>query len=149
VPLLNRDPVLNNLHAAPPSSKASSDPGYSALIDVFHQLHCLNRIRQYTWYISGHYVPDELTDSSHPEYDARNVAVPNDLRTSAVANRIHVDHCLETLRKVLMCHGDVTPVLIKNDPKSVNGQRADFSSRHKCRNFDRISNWMDQYADVQ
>lgn len=71
---LNRDPIKDRLELLPPTSD-SKEPEYSALIDVFHQLHCLNRLRQYTWYLSGHYVPDSLTEPSHPEYHLNNTLV--------------------------------------------------------------------------
>ncbi|KAF3038997.1 hypothetical protein E8E12_004863 [Didymella heteroderae] len=38
--------------------------GYVAILEVFHQLHCLNMIRMFTWYQAGKYpgIPDGLTD---------------------------------------------------------------------------------------
>ncbi|KAF2402008.1 hypothetical protein EJ06DRAFT_474966 [Trichodelitschia bisporula] len=108
--------------------------GYAALLEVFHQLHCLNRIRQYTWLQSGNYNPNDE--------DTEGVHIPHDFRTNRVANRMHIDHCIETLRLTLMCHGDVTPVMILEDGGSVLGRRAEFSARHVCRDFRAIQRWV-------
>jgi hypothetical protein len=58
----------------------------------------------YTWLLAGNYAaPGQGTET--------RMEVPGGLRASDVGNRMHVDHCIETLRKALMCHGDVTPFL--------------------------------------
>jgi hypothetical protein len=119
--------------------KLADDTGYAALIEVFHQLHCLNTIRQYTWLQSGNYRPETVNDTQYEDIPE----IPNDFRTSAIANRLNADHCIETLRLAIMCHGDVTPVLIRIEPNAPLGERADFSSHHKCRDFGKLRQWMD------
>jgi hypothetical protein len=74
---------------------------------------------------------------------------PTELNSTAVGNRMHVDLCIETLRLALMCFADVTPILMLNDPESPEGIRANFRSQHKCRNFDRIEEWMDNKWQVE
>jgi hypothetical protein len=61
-----------------------------------------------------------------------------------VAARMHVDHCFEALRLSLMCYGDITPVLAEVDHKQRLGRKADFNVHHKCRNFEKIVNWVDE-----
>ena len=61
--------------------------------------------------------------------------------SSDIANRMHIDHCLETIRKTLMCHADVTPLLIVADPSNPIGDRPDFNIHQKCRNWDAIREW--------
>lgn len=56
---------------------------------------------------------------------------------------MHVDHCFEALRIALMCFGDTTPLLIREDPDAPAGARADFDTHHKCRNFDKLEEWID------
>lgn len=99
--------------------------GYVAIIEVFHQLHCLNMIRMFTWYQAGKYpgIPDGLSD--------------NELK-----NRMHVDHCLDALRIAIQCYGDVTPLFVRNGGHA--GAKADFDTHHKCRNFDKIEAWIDE-----
>ncbi len=83
-------------------------------------------IRQYT-YLDSYEVP------------------PDVFRHSAELSRTHVDHCIETLRIALMCAGDVTPVLLRVDESKPLDQ-ADFSTHHKCRRFDRLTDWMKLHA---
>lgn len=98
--------------------------GYVALLEVFHQLHCLNMIRMYTWYQAGKYP-----------------GIPMGLSDSELKNRIHVDHCLEALRISLMCWADITPLFVRLGGPA--GARADFNTHHKCRNFAMIEDWVD------
>ena len=106
--------------------------GYRAMPDVLHQLHCLNTIRQFTWFQTGHYGPK----SPH------KLTVPHALQSSEVGNRMHADHCIETIRKVLMCHADVSPLLDIVDPQNPLGRKGDFNIRMKCRNFARLQDWL-------
>ncbi|KAJ6149819.1 Protein of unknown function DUF3328 [Penicillium samsonianum] len=101
--------------------------GAEANVEVFHQLHCLNLIRQYT-YLDSYEVP------------------PEGFQRSPEMSRIHVDHCIETLRIHLMCAGDVTPVLVRLDESKPLGAEADFSTHHKCRRFNKLTEWMEMHA---
>jgi hypothetical protein len=97
-------------------------------------------IRMYTWYLTGNYAPPGQGTETRME-------VPVGLRASEVGNRMHVDHCIETLRKTLMCHGDVTPLLAIEDPKSPVGHKVDFNIHQKCRDFGKIKKWIkENYA---
>ncbi|GAB7336035.1 hypothetical protein MBLNU13_g08852t1 [Cladosporium sp. NU13] len=97
-----------------------SGPGYLAQLGVFHQLHCLNFIRQYTW--DGYY-------ARHPERVDVPAAIGLD---SEVGRRMHADHCLESIRIALMCHADITPVgLVRLDDEAPMGGRPDFSPLRK------------------
>ena len=60
--------------------------------------------------------------------------------------RAHIDHCIESLRLSIMCHGDTTPVLIKHDPSDPLNDMADFSNHHKCRRYDKLVAWMHDHA---
>lgn len=73
---------------------------------------------------------------------------PGDLLSTPVGNRMHVDHCIETVRIALMCFADITPVLVREDPVSPLGSRADFNTHHKCRNFEKIEQWIDNNWEV-
>ncbi|KAI0158113.1 hypothetical protein GGR57DRAFT_459069 [Xylariaceae sp. FL1272] len=108
---------------------ASTEKGtVAATFDGFHQIHCLNMIRQYTW-----------RDWYFQHEDV--VPPPLDMLASDVGTRIHVDHCIETLRKSIMCHGDTTPYFTVFDSEQSLGARADFSAHHKCRNFEKLRQW--------
>ncbi|OCK99890.1 uncharacterized protein K441DRAFT_535822 [Cenococcum geophilum 1.58] len=128
----DRLPLINRTHdlggGRKPRKAVDGKGGYHAAIDVFHQLHCLNLIRQYTWidYYRTH---------------SRIVSTPLPFKDSEIGIRMHLDHCIETLRLTLMCHGDTTPLLVIDDPELPIGVGADFSSHHKCRNFEVLRKW--------
>ena len=72
------------------------------------------------------------------EYDYSNVTA---FRAPDEVVRGHVDHCIETLRKAVMCASDVTPMVFIQDPTRPKGRKSDFNTRRKCRNFEKIQNW--------
>lgn len=90
-------------------------------------------IRQYTWLLASKYAPQDI---------------PPSLNSSAVGNRMHVDHCIETVRLALMCAADVTPYLIEVDEGAPLGGRADFGAVHKCRDWGKIEGWIDENWEV-
>ncbi|KAH7323544.1 hypothetical protein BKA65DRAFT_555221 [Rhexocercosporidium sp. MPI-PUGE-AT-0058] len=55
--------------------------GYVALLKVFHQLHCLNMVRQYTWFL------EPAGDYEKPPFNSEDL----------VGNRMHIDPRIETL----------------------------------------------------
>lgn len=87
-------------------------------------------IRMYTWWQVGKYP-----------------GVPEGLSMSPLKNRMHVDHCIESLRISLQCSGDVTPLFVKLGGAA--GAKADFNTHHRCRNFDKIEEWVDNNWSVQ
>ncbi|RFU25150.1 hypothetical protein B7463_g11184, partial [Scytalidium lignicola] len=98
---------------------------YVIELDVFHQLHCLNMIRQ----------------STHPEY--YKGAVPGVIdgnKEDLLFGPHHVAHCIESIRQALMCHVDVTPATwIWNEDAKV--MQNVYATPHTCRNFDKIRDW--------
>lgn len=63
------------------------------------------------------------------------------LNGGPVAVRMHLDHCLETLRLAIMCNADTTPVLLATDPTEHNRVAGVFESHHKCSKFDKLADW--------
>ncbi|KAL2221995.1 hypothetical protein M432DRAFT_601161 [Thermoascus aurantiacus ATCC 26904] len=101
-------------------AKYPDDEGgwYTGGLEVFHQLHCLNLIRQYTYfdyYSRPENLPVAFTDSNH-------------------TLRLHVDHCIDMLRQVIQCNGDVG-IVTSSWVKGFSGSYPDFSTWHKCRKF--------------
>ncbi|CEJ90040.1 hypothetical protein VHEMI05850 [[Torrubiella] hemipterigena] len=89
------------------------------MLEVFHQLHCLDSIRKTIWGIE-HY----------PEVFA------------SLSARNHVDHCIEILRQYIMCTADVSVVTFKRVLfKSI--PEPDFSSTHVCRDFEAIMEFVE------
>ncbi|KAI9704085.1 MAG: hypothetical protein M1836_006946 [Candelina mexicana] len=94
----------------------AAEGGYFAVLEVYHQLHCLNMLRKATY--PNHY------------------PVP----FSAHETRVHLDHCIDYLRLALQCHGDVS-VITHHWVNGTDVPKADFSTQHKCRDFDGILAW--------
>jgi len=96
--------------------------GYRVGLEVFHQLHCINLLRQVTY--KDYYV--KLGNGNFAGGDA-------DLQ-------MHTDHCLEILRKNIECNADVgvfTFYLLEGDPLPW----PELNTYHQCRNFDRVREW--------
>lgn len=69
-------------------------------------------IRMYTWWLVDKYP-----------------GVPDGLSMSPLKNRMHVDHCIESLRISLQCWGDVTPLFVRLG--GAVGAKADFNTHHR------------------
>ncbi|KZS90735.1 hypothetical protein SISNIDRAFT_414902 [Sistotremastrum niveocremeum HHB9708] len=92
-------------------------------LDVFHQLHCLNNIRQALW--PERYGIPELIPSL-----IKGDPVPFD----------HVDHCVNILRENIMCNADITPDVWQwDEDKQMSFPR--FDTVHTCRNWEAIIDW--------
>ncbi|KAF2251127.1 hypothetical protein BU26DRAFT_563073 [Trematosphaeria pertusa] len=58
------------------------------------------------------------------------------------------NHCLDYLRQVIQCHGDITPLSVFYKPDKSN-YAFDHAVTHSCRNFDKIYEWaVDHAANV-
>ncbi|KAG2038079.1 hypothetical protein BDR03DRAFT_1091496 [Suillus americanus] len=99
--------------------------GYMASVEVIHQLHCVDMIRRASWGEQDHSTSHEFL----PE----------------VFRRIHLDHCIEMLRQNLMCRGDVT-MLTYDWAKGTEGPLPNFNTPHRCRNFEKILDWVDEHS---
>ncbi|KAG1729100.1 uncharacterized protein EDB91DRAFT_839379 [Suillus paluster] len=99
--------------------------GYMATVEVIHHLHCVDMLRRVTWNKPQSYDHDDESHESHKDF------------------RIHLDHCIEMLRQIIMCRGDVTMItydwLEGHDDPFPN-----FNIRHQCRNFEKVLDWVDE-----
>ncbi|OKL64633.1 hypothetical protein UA08_00947 [Talaromyces atroroseus] len=100
------------------------DGNYLGATEVFHQLHCLNLIRQHSY-------------KEYYDVDGRR---PPGLTDSPATLRLHVDHCIDILRQNIMCTGD-TSVITHNWVQGYQFPYPNFNTQHKCRNFDKIVEW--------
>ncbi|TCD64869.1 hypothetical protein EIP91_003535 [Steccherinum ochraceum] len=96
---------------------------YAIGLAVFHQLHCLNILRQ----------------GLYPEHYRDPV-------TGAIGNipaedwPDHVSHCIDNLRQSLMCAADISLVVwqwVEED----NRASIMMNTVHSCRNYDKIADW--------
>ncbi|GKZ73877.1 hypothetical protein AnigIFM50267_010816 [Aspergillus niger] len=102
-------------------------PGiYYGVIDVFHQIHCLNMMRK----------------SAFPAYygDLREQYKHIPLKWDD-----HLLHCQYTVLRALMCHADVE-VQVGQKFKGWPGLNMNFASTKSCRDFEQILTWKEANA---
>ncbi|KAK1828687.1 hypothetical protein QBC39DRAFT_264567 [Podospora conica] len=102
--------------------------GFLVNVEGMHHLHCLNLVRQAAYFNYQYY---------------------KDLGTHSFKNgerilQLHVSHCIDTIRQVLMCNVD-TRVLgqvwyDKEHPRAF----PDFNSQHTCKNYDAVRAWAEE-----
>ncbi|KAI0480009.1 hypothetical protein F4859DRAFT_478102 [Xylaria cf. heliscus] len=93
--------------------------GYLGQIDVFHQIHCLNMLRQ-----------GLVTNYNY--YYGKKYGLSPPLQFG-----MHLNHCLGTVLENLMCHADVDIVTF-NWRESQNDPFPDFAVRKQCRDFEAV-----------
>ncbi|PLB44957.1 hypothetical protein P170DRAFT_450016 [Aspergillus steynii IBT 23096] len=101
-----------------------ADGTYFGATEVFHQLHCLNLIRQHSY-------------KEYYDVDGRR---PPGLTDSSATLRKHLDHCIDILRQNIMCNGD-TSVITHNWVQGYEFPYPNFNTKHKCRRFEKIVEW--------
>ncbi|KAE9407413.1 hypothetical protein BT96DRAFT_809589, partial [Gymnopus androsaceus JB14] len=98
------------------------DDQYVFGIDVFHQLHCLNKIRKA---LSPDYYGSSITESKE-------------------VHEVHMTHCLNSIRQSLQCSGDISPIPFNVQPFKFSSKSLflpTFNVLHSCRNFGKIQEW--------
>jgi Mycotoxin biosynthesis protein UstYa len=95
VGMISLTPEMNKTlkHPTQPASKEDNTP--LVQLDVFHQLHCLNSIRNIVYGTNPWYNPDDRQDQIHIGIHPL-LAQPNQPST----NMFPTDHCLDYLRQV-------------------------------------------------
>ncbi|KAI5456529.1 hypothetical protein BGZ63DRAFT_395695 [Mariannaea sp. PMI_226] len=102
--------------------------GFIVNVEGMHHLHCLNLLRKSLYF-------------NYPYYKKLGAhAFKNDDRIL----QLHVTHCLDTIRQVLMCNVD-TGVLgqVWADPDEPTAF-PDFNTRHMCKNYDDVRKWAEK-----
>ncbi|KAK4447006.1 hypothetical protein QBC34DRAFT_427803 [Podospora aff. communis PSN243] len=122
-----KDPSLSI--KAPESWGLGSD-AYIAQVEVFHQIHCLN----------------ELRNEMYPDY--YHISHPTELHLA------HRAHCIHMLLQALMCNADVgiiTHNWVHDERYSEPKTRAfpDFGVHKMCRNFDAVMGWLREKGGVR
>ncbi|KAG6999525.1 hypothetical protein G7Y79_00034g069480 [Physcia stellaris] len=89
---------------------------------VFHQLHCLDGIRQGYWALHSAAIVGEKVDDSE---------IP------MMYSPAHIRHCIDLIRQSLMCQPDLT-VEVK-DPEI--GGVTGFGTQHQCKDWGELIAW--------
>lgn len=100
---------------------ATGKRGYRVAIEVFHQLHCLNLLRQANY--KRHYAA----------LGGDAAAEPEDLHG-------HLDHCIDALRQFVMCQSD-TNVFPFRFPFNDGDPWPDYSTQRVCKNYEKVRQW--------
>ncbi|KAJ7926465.1 hypothetical protein B0H13DRAFT_1599551, partial [Mycena leptocephala] len=95
------------------------EENYVIALDIFHQLHCLDKIRQ------------QLELSRGGNYT--RLSMP------------HVRHCVGAIRQALMCYADTTPVVWQWSTELMEAEQRD-DLLHTCRDFDKIRGWAKEHS---
>ncbi|KAH8820166.1 hypothetical protein F5884DRAFT_849441 [Xylogone sp. PMI_703] len=92
-------------------------PGFTAVLDVFHTLHCLDFVRK-------------------AFYQERYPFTP-------VHGEIHLEHCLDTIRQSIQCYGSTNLVPTKF-VDSLGHLYIDSEQIHACRDIRVLRKWVDE-----
>ncbi|ORX96234.1 hypothetical protein BCR34DRAFT_549408 [Clohesyomyces aquaticus] len=109
--------------------------GYLGALAVYHQLHCLRRLRVYL-YKEAYYNNDDLKYVSNGPMD--------DYTHAHLA-----DHCIEALRLLVMCRGDVslyTFTWAKEYPDATKNILSRVNSSRQCVNWENLESWARERA---
>ncbi|KDR69140.1 hypothetical protein GALMADRAFT_77870, partial [Galerina marginata CBS 339.88] len=111
-------------------NKTAPIPGdeqnYIIELDVFHELHCLNMVRQ------------SLYPAHYPRMSLSN---PN--------MTWHIGHCLDSIRQSLMCSADIS-VLVWQWSEKFQSTVEHGNVTHTCRKFEKIQDWAkDRRLDIE
>ncbi|EAW06843.1 oxidase ustYa family protein [Aspergillus clavatus NRRL 1] len=141
---LNKDPA--ELYRFP-ASYGLGDEAYMGLLDVFHQLHCLNHLRQAAhpeYYRQNHNHSHSHSNSHHGGSGSGSVgsgtAGTGEKRRSKFPYEVHLEHCTHILLQFVLCHADVG-VITFNKVAGTPGPFADFNVDHVCRDFGAVLDW--------
>lgn len=127
------DGLKSGLTTSHVQRSAAHGGGFFVNVEGLHHLHCLNLVRKSVYYNYQYY---------------------KDLGTHAFSNddpilQLHVSHCIDIIRQVLMCNVD-TGVLGQvwamgsEDPSAPPSAFPDFNTRHKCKNYDDVRQWAER-----
>jgi len=92
---------------------------YEIEVESFHHLHCLNYIRK------------SIDIEHYP-----------DIQDQADTWRLHLGHCIDTIREFIMCKADMTPIILVPPKKSgAPVPVPEFRTRHMCRDYEKLRDW--------
>ncbi|CEJ86434.1 hypothetical protein VHEMI04104 [[Torrubiella] hemipterigena] len=94
--------------------------GYMASLGVYHEIHCVRQLR--FWLYRESYYPNLTTAQEDYLYH-------------------HLDHCLEVLRKSVMCHGDSSVITFNWNNIGDDHPQIQSNSRAVCVDWNSIETW--------
>ncbi|KAF2475361.1 uncharacterized protein BDR25DRAFT_340146 [Lindgomyces ingoldianus] len=112
---------LQHAGIRPETAVKVKDGGFIAALGVYHELHCLNKLRYFL-------------------YD--RFSMPNVTQTALDYWTDHLDHCIEVLRISLMCTADLSLYTFSwpDDPDAI-FLNAHSNSPRKCVKWEQLERW--------
>ncbi|KAF2648991.1 hypothetical protein K491DRAFT_735839 [Lophiostoma macrostomum CBS 122681] len=98
-----------------------ADGGYLAGLGVYHDIHCLRRLRLY---LHADYYYEELTEANLKYL------------------REHLGHCIEALRKPVMCTVDTSIYTFTWDNATERRPNPKSNQHRKCLNWESLQEWL-------
>ncbi|QKX61002.1 uncharacterized protein TRUGW13939_08148 [Talaromyces rugulosus] len=136
----DEDKLLPNKTAPEPEYEGS---GYLIILNVFHDLHCLDSIRRLVWYLL-----EEQWNSTYNPYTLFDNPMDALFKRGEKGMSIdHVGNWIDVLRQSTQCNTDITPNVYQYSSK-VNKIMARGTVLHECRNFDRVNDWAKQHETL-
>jgi hypothetical protein len=115
--------------------------GYKAGVEVFHQLRCLDLLRQAA-YRNTHYPMDVDADLGMWRWPQ--------LGSGVSLLTCNSGYCVELLREALMCHSDAGIFTARDAPGQggggIMGERLEFNGSKMCRSFEALKRWSDAHS---
>jgi hypothetical protein len=102
-----------------PESFGYGSDAYVAQVDVFHQIHCL----------------DALREEMHRNYYS---GLPSSSRNTM--QKVHINHCVHVLLQNLLCESSVD-LITYNWMEGLHFPFPDFDLTHQCRSFEALLDW--------
>ncbi|KAI9711311.1 MAG: hypothetical protein M1820_002298 [Bogoriella megaspora] len=99
------------------------DGGYLGILAVYHHLHCLDIIRRF----------------AHPEYYTEVTTSEAHVWTAG-----HFDHCIERLRRAIMCHADLGLFSVEwvgDSSQGAEGKNLRSNAHSICVNWEALDAW--------
>ena len=123
---------------------ALPDGGYFATLMAWHGLHCVKRLHHYMY--EDYYFPN-LTDAERLLNEVHNSEISSfnyypcyQYRLQRLLIVVYTDHCLDMIRQTIMCQGDTQLLTMKWIPEA-RIPTGNFSSPHKCVNWEKLNSW--------
>lgn len=100
------------------------DDAYVAILDVYHQLHCLNTLRRIAY--GGYYNESKAGEHHHSQ--------------KGEMYEVHINHCVDMLMQTIQCSGNVN-LITMHWVAEQDYPFPDMSVNKQCVNFEKLTSW--------
>ncbi|KAG8156439.1 hypothetical protein KVR01_013673 [Diaporthe batatas] len=98
------------------------DDAYAAVLDVFHQIHCLNQLRKFAY------------------ADYYHMKIANADPEALTSHEVHTNHCVDIILQAIQCSGNLQLVTMHWMERQ-QYPFPDMSTNRQCVDFNRIVEW--------